>query len=630
MKHLIIGTAGHVDHGKTRLIGKLTGTNTDRLKEEQARGISIELGFATMNLGDVRAGIVDVPGHEKFVRTMVAGAGGVDLALLVVAADEGVMQQTREHIEVLDLLGVSRAVVALSKLDLVERELAELAAEEVSEFLESTSLAGAPLVLVSSETGEGVEELRETLSSIAAELPERQSGGAYRMPIDRIFSVSGMGTVVTGTTWSGSVSEGEQLEILPSGKPVRVRGIQVHDQACKEARAGQRTALALHGVKHDEVERGEVLASPDSLTSSHMFSLRVQALASNPRALRQRSRIRFHFGTREVLGRLQLLDCDQLEPGAECLAQARLEEAAVGAVGDRVILRFYSPMRTVAGASILESDAPKRRHARSRDLDALALLEKGDPGEILEGQIRETGLEGLRENEALKLADHYGGAETLRELLDKERIRKLGKSYYHENELQQLHSRIGEMARESAEKRPLAWGPSRESLRSSLAPSLPPASFNRILEDFKDRGLLRLRKESLRVDSADPEPDERTLTLLKPLLEEWKNAGLQAPGVERFAEAGFSEDAVPDLLSWLIEQGELIRISQGLLIHCESLDIFRKGLRELFAAAEVLSVGEVGRHLGLSRKISVPLLEYSDLQGWTIRRESERRQGEEL
>ena len=630
MKSIIIGTAGHVDHGKTRLIGRLTGVNTDRLKEERQRGISIELGFARLELGGVEAGVVDVPGHEKFVRTMVAGAGGVDLALLVVAADEGVMPQTREHVEVLELLGVGRAVVALTKTDLVDPELAGLAAEEVAEYLDATSLAGAPVLPVSSETGEGVEALRAALAAAAADVPARPDGGPYRLPIDRVFTLAGKGTVVTGTSWSGAVRAGDQLELLPRGLPVRVRSVQVHDRAEESAHAGQRTALALHGVKHDELERGEVLATPGRFRAGNMATLRVRALASCPWPLRQRRRLRFHFGTQEVLGRLLLLDREALEPGEECLAQARLEAPAVCAPGDRVVLRFYSPMRTVAGGVVLEAAAPKRRHGRERDLTAVRQKETGDPAQVLEQAVLEAGAGGLAEKEARLLLEKYPGAPALDDLLAEAPLVRLGRTLVHADAVERLASAIEERARVFQTERPLLWGPEREGLRSALAAAIPQASFQKVLEHLAAAGRLRLRAERVRVGEADPAADGEAAAWVARADADWREAGLSAPPLSHLGEIGVPAAYVPDLAGYLVDRGVLVRVQPELLVHAEAVAALREGLRELFAGSEVLAVADVGKRFGISRKYSVPLLEYCDRRGWTVRREAERRRGPDL
>ncbi len=630
MKSIIIGTAGHVDHGKTRLIGALTGTNTDRLKEEQQRGISIELGFARLELGEVEAGVIDVPGHEKFVRTMVAGAGGVDLALLVVAADEGVMPQTREHVEVLELLGVTHGIVALTKIDMVDEEMIELAAEDVGEYLADTSLAGAEVMPVSSETGAGIDALRARLSEMVLALPEKRSQGPYRLPIDRIFTLTGKGTVVTGTSWSGSVRVGDQLELMPRGHSVRVRSLQVHDRGVEEAHAGQRTALAIHGIKHDELERGEVLVSEGRFTAGNMVTLKIRCLPSCPWVLKHRTRLRFHFGTQEILGRLVLLDREVLKAGEEALAQARLESPALCAPGDRVIVRFYSPMRTVAGGEVIEASAPKRRHGRETDLESVKLKESGDPALILEQALLDAGPGGQAEKEIKLLAEKYGGEDPLPGLLESGRLLKLGKRLFHADCVEALARGIAERALATQTERPLAWGPGRQFLRSTLAPDIPQASFQLLLEHLEAVGRLRLRGEGVRVGDGDPEASGAAAAWVVATKELWREAGLTPPSRSALAELEIPADQVPDLLDYLIDQDVLIRAGADFIVDAQAFAGFLEGLRNLFAANEVLAVGDIGQHFGISRRYSVPLLEYCDRLGYTARREAERRRGPEL
>ncbi|MCP4547661.1 MAG: selenocysteine-specific translation elongation factor [bacterium] len=630
MKSIIIGTAGHVDHGKTRLIGRLTGINTDRLKEEQQRGISIELGFARLELDGVEAGIIDVPGHEKFVRTMVAGAGGMDMALLVVAADEGVMPQTREHVEVLELLGIDRVLVALTKIDMVDEEMVELAADDVQEYLSDTIMSAAEVIPCSSETGEGLEQLRVKLAAMAVATPERTSVGTYRLPIDRVFTMTGMGTVVTGTSWSGSVRVGDQLELQPQGRQVRVRGIQVHEHTAEVAHAGQRTALALHGVKHDELTRGELLVTEGRFQSSSMISLKVRALSSSPWTLKQRSRIRFHFGTQEVLGRLILLDKESLPAGEEALAQARLEEPTVCAPGDRVILRFYSPMQTIAGGEVLEAVAPKRRHGRDTDLEAVRLKESGDPALILERAILDAGLAGAPEKELKVLMEKYEGDSPLPQLAENRVVVQLGKRLFHTDLIEALATEIEIRAHKHHEERPLAWGPAREGLRSALASELPQASFQKMLEHLETAGRLRLKADLVRASEEPPGATGQAAEWLKQAETAWLQAGLTAPKISYLTELGVPEDMVTDLANLMVARELLIRITPELLVHRDAFARFREGLVELFGQQEVLVVGQIGQHFELSRKFSVPLLEYCDQQGLTERREAERRRGPEL
>ncbi|HOI17944.1 MAG TPA: selenocysteine-specific translation elongation factor, partial [Geobacteraceae bacterium] len=343
MKHLILGTAGHIDHGKTSLVRALTGIDTDRLKEEKERGITIELGFAHMELpGDIRFGIVDVPGHEKFVRTMVAGVGGMDLVMLVIAADEGVMPQTREHLEICQLLGVKKGLVALTKSDMVEAEWLDMVAEEVREYLIGSFLEGAPIIPVSSKTGEGLEDLKEGLSTLAAEVEEKSTGGPFRLPVDRVFTVAGFGTVVTGTLLSGEIRTGDEVELLPSGLATRVRSVQTHGRKADLGSAGQRVAVNLQGVEYTDIVRGDVVVPRGAFRSTRAVDARLTFLPSAPRELKHRSTLRLHSATYEVSAQVILLDRDTLLPGDSTLVQLRLKKPVLLLPGDLFIMRSYS------------------------------------------------------------------------------------------------------------------------------------------------------------------------------------------------------------------------------------------------------------------------------------------------
>ncbi|HEY5864081.1 MAG TPA: selenocysteine-specific translation elongation factor, partial [Candidatus Tectomicrobia bacterium] len=356
MKQIVLGTAGHIDHGKTSLIKALTNIDTDRLKEEKERGITIDLGFAYLQLTkDIQLGIVDVPGHERFVKNMLAGVGGIDLVVLVIAADEGVMPQTREHLAICELLQVREGLVALTKIDMVEPDWLELVQEDTAEFLRGTFLEGKPIVPLSSRTGEGLDTLLETLRSLCAALTPRSTTGPVRLPIDRVFSMRGFGTVVTGTLFSGSLSLEDRVEVLPGHDTARVRGLQVHNQAMPVAVAGQRTAVNLQGLEKSELQRGAVLTTPGRFPVTYMLDVTLRLLAEAPRPLKHRDRVRFHVGTSEIMGRVILLDGDTLQPGQETFAQLHLEEPTVAAAQDRYVLRSYSPVQTVAGGVVLNA-----------------------------------------------------------------------------------------------------------------------------------------------------------------------------------------------------------------------------------------------------------------------------------
>ncbi|MDD4170142.1 MAG: selenocysteine-specific translation elongation factor, partial [Desulfotomaculaceae bacterium] len=391
MKHLIIGTAGHVDHGKTALVKAMTGVDTDRLKEEKERGISIELGFTSLELPSGRkAGIVDVPGHERFIKHMLAGAGGFDLVLLVIAADEGVMPQTREHLDIIQLLQVKKGVVVLTKADLVDEEWLELVTEEVREFLQDTVLEKAPLVTVSAVTGQGIAALLELLDHVAEETESKTAAGTPRLPVDRVFSVTGFGTVVTGTLVAGQLRVGDMVKVQPAGLTARVRSLQVHGKKVEVAGAGQRVAANLAGLEVEQVSRGSVVAGTDSLVPSHRLDVHLLLLDSADRPLKNRERVRFHIGSGETLGRVVLLDREELAPGATAYAQVELEEMVAAVKGDRFVIRSYSPLWTIGGGTVIDA-APGRKHKRFRSevLGALATRERGTPEEILEHYLRD-------------------------------------------------------------------------------------------------------------------------------------------------------------------------------------------------------------------------------------------------
>ncbi|HEU5393646.1 MAG TPA: selenocysteine-specific translation elongation factor, partial [Candidatus Methylomirabilis sp.] len=392
MKHIIVGTAGHIDHGKTSLVKALTGIDTDRLKEEKERGISIELGFAHLTLASgLRLGIVDVPGHERFVKTMLAGVGGIDLVVLVIAADEGIMPQTREHLHICRLLQIPRGLVALTKRDLVDPDWLEMVAEEIRIFLKGTFLEGAPILPVSATTGAGLEALKAALAAVAAETEPKRVEGIFRLPIDRVFTMRGFGTVITGTLLAGSLKIGDEVAVLPEGARSRVRRLQVHGETVEQAFAGQRTAVNLPGVEVSGIARGSLLCFPGALHPSIAMDASLTLLADAPRPLKNRSRVRFHLGTSELLARVVLLDREELEPGQSAYVHYRLESPGAALPQDRYVIRSYSPAVTIGGGIILDPAPPERRRKRQEILDHLRVLEQGSPADRLERLLLQAG-----------------------------------------------------------------------------------------------------------------------------------------------------------------------------------------------------------------------------------------------
>ena len=396
MKQIILGTAGHIDHGKTSLIKAVTGTNTDRLKEEQLRGITIELGFASLDLPSGRhLGIVDVPGHEKFVKNMVAGATGIDMVAMVIAADEGVMPQTREHMEICSLLGIEHGLVALTKIDMIDAEWLELVQEDISEFVAGTFLEDKAIVPVSSASGEGIDAFVAALDDLSGRIPERSSSNLFRLPVDRVFTMKGFGTVITGSLMSGKVKIGDNVMIYPSGIPSKVRGVQVHGESVEAAHSGMRTAINFQGLEKASIERGQVVSTANALLPSYMVDVSLHYLESNKKKIKNRSRVRFHTGTSEIMGNLILLDEEDLRPGEDTVAQIRLDEPVAVVRDDRFVLRSYSPVRTIGGGQVLNPVPEKHKRFRPEVIDGLKGLLTHDPEDIIAYQVMTAGVRGV-------------------------------------------------------------------------------------------------------------------------------------------------------------------------------------------------------------------------------------------
>jgi selenocysteine-specific elongation factor len=472
MKQIILGTAGHIDHGKTSLIRALTGIDTDRLKEEKERGITIELGFAHLELPDGRRlGIVDVPGHEKFVKNMVAGATGIDLVALVIAADEGVMPQTREHLEICSLLKIKHGLVVLTKVDMVDKDWLELVREDVSEYLSETFLADAPMAEVSSVTGEGIPELIELISQLTQKIPERDMGHLFRLPIDRVFTMKGFGTVITGTSVSGSIRTGEDVTVYPQGITSKIRGIHVHNEAVEEVHAGLRTAINLQGIEKMMLQRGNVVATKDSLRATYMLDVVLDLLPSAPRKLKNRAKARFHAGTAEIISTVVLLDRDELNPGETCLAQIRLDAPTTVLKGDRYVLRSYSPVRTIGGGQILHPLPGKKKRFQERVLNELKMLDKGEDQETIEIFVSLGRFQGVGEEELSFLMNMSRKklTEQLNALKAKQRIIRFDKergTMIHADFMEKARNELLETLSQYHKDFPLKQGLVKEELRS--------------------------------------------------------------------------------------------------------------------------------------------------------------------
>ncbi|NDY43043.1 selenocysteine-specific translation elongation factor [Dissulfurirhabdus thermomarina] len=624
---VILGTAGHIDHGKTTLVRALTGIDTDRLKEEKERGITIELGFAHLTLPDGRRiGVVDVPGHERFVKNMVAGAMGVDLVALVVAADEGVMPQTREHLEITQLLGVRKGLVVLTKIDLVDRDWLELVTEDVREYLSGTFLADAPIVPVSSVTGEGLDALRARLAELVAEVEPRIPAGPYRLPVDRVFTVKGFGTVVTGTTVSGRIRVGDEAVVYPRGLETRIRGIQVHGAEAGEALAGLRTALNLQGLEKGDLARGDVVATPGSLHPTYLLDLEFHHLASAARPLKYRSPVRFHVGTAEVIGRV-LFQGDELEPGTDALIQVQLEAPVAALRGDRYVIRSYSPVHTIGGGRILNPLPRRRKRTRPEHWAELERLARADAGDLIAYHLEKAGLRGLTEAELAMRTGLYG--KTLHREL--ERLLGARRVVRHEGEgrrlldgglYEDLKRRATEFLARYHEANPLQAGAPKEELRSRLMPGDGGGRiFQRLLSDLARSGDVVLERDRVRLPGHQVALGKEEAAFRDRIEVLFRKAGLQPPSrAEVVGKFPGKEEAAARVFDLLVREGVLVHLREGLCIHREALEQARELVVRHLREKGELSVTDF-RELtgGLSRKYMIPLLEYLDNQKVTLR-----------
>jgi selenocysteine-specific elongation factor len=626
MKQIILGTAGHIDHGKTALVQALTGIDTDRLKEEKARGITIELGFAYLDLpSGRRIGIVDVPGHERFVKHMVAGAGGIDIVALIIAADEGVMPQTREHLDICTLLGVTRGLVVLTKIDLVDPELRELAQEDIKDFTKGTFLQGAPIIPVSAITGEGIEELIQALEQLVDQVEERSADGLFRLPIDRIFTMRGFGTVVTGTLVSGQVKAGDAVEILPTGILAKIRGLQVHNEKVNQAVAGQRTAVNLQGIEKSAIERGEVLLHPGTVEATKLLDGEIIYLSHAPRPLRNGVMLSFHTGTSQQMAKIFLLGVNEVKPGGRGYAQIRLEGPVVALPHDRFVLRGSSLIQTIGGGIIL--DAHPHKHKRFKG-DAVARLEElkgGDPTSILAFHIWKGGNRGL---EMRKLAGYANlppttSSATMDELLSSKKVIKFDREAERviDGELYgQLKTEMGAALETYHAANPLKQGMPKEELKSKLPPEVDGKLFNALLSDLLGTGAVAQEQDKVRLSGHRIALGEKQQELEEKIEGIMRQSGLGPPSAKELgAQLGAGEKEVQEILSLLADRGSVIKLKGGVYFHRDPLLELREQLITFLKEKERITTQDFKALTGVSRKYSIPLAEYFDAIKVTVR-----------
>jgi len=626
--HIIIGTAGHIDHGKTSLVKVLTGVDTDRLKEEKERGITIELGFAPFTLpSGLRLGLVDVPGHERFVKNMVAGATGIDLVLLVIAADEGVMPQTREHLDICQLLGVKDGVVALTKTDMVDDEWLEMITEDVREYLTGTFLEEAPIVPFSSMTGSGKEDMAAAIEAAAREIPGRIDKGIFRLPVDRVFTMKGFGTVVTGTLTSGNISIGEEILFLPGNRKTKLRGLQVHGESVKASSAGTRTALNLQGIDKDEIHRGQTAVREGVLKPTLMLDAKVSLLPSAPRPLKNRERVRLHLYTAEIMTRAAILEGDFIQPGEEGLIQLRLEEPAIALPGDRFVIRSYSPMATIGGGHIIDPLPGKHRRNRPPVIERLKRLEKGSLQNRIEVYLEEAGDHGLKaSNLSVRTGlDTSEMKEMLSEMSDASKVVLAvtgdGTLAYSAASFDRIKDRLLNALEKFHKTNPARAGLGRDELRNRVARELPDRPYKNLLEALQEQGLIALDGDVVRIGSHEATLTPEQEVLARKVLGLLEKSQLSAPFlVDISDDLKAPPGDLKTVLNLLADRGDLVRIKDDYFVTSGSHDLLLKGVDEYFGSKKEMALADFREIVDTTRKWMIPLLEYLDRTQVTMRK----------
>jgi selenocysteine-specific elongation factor len=622
-RHVVVGTAGHIDHGKTSLVKALTGIDTDRLPEEKARGITIDLGFAFLEEPEaLTIEIVDVPGHERFVKNMLAGIGGIDLALLVVAADEGVMPQTREHLAICSLLHVRAGLVALTKVDMVESDWLELVSDDVSRLVEGTFLGSAPVLPVSAKTGQGLDELRAALRSLAASVPARATDQLPRLPIDRVFTIRGFGTVVTGTLTAGQLQVDDRVEVFPKGALAKIRGLQVHGRPVERAVAGQRTAVNLQSLERAAIDRGDVLGLASSLVASSLVDGSLELLEDAPRPLKSRDRVRFHTGTAEVMARVLLLDRPELLPGETAFGRIRLEAPVVAMPRDRFVVRSYSPVVTIGGGTLLDIDPPRVRRKAPALVAHLELLASGSDEAVVEEHVRQAGVSGAR---VASLSGRVGvGPARLRALLESlqagARIAMVDRDWFlHAEGMARLRSLVLSVLNAFHGANPLRPGMSREELRGR-AGGVDERVFAHLVGALQAEGVLAAERDKVRLAAHTVRLSGEQQRAVDQVEGDFLKAGPAPPSVdEALGRAGLAGGEENELFQVLLDGRRLVRVKESLFFHTDALEAIQDRLVALLKERKEIGPADIKDLLGISRKYAIPLLEYFDGRRVTAR-----------
>lgn len=622
MSHFIIGTAGHIDHGKTSLVKALTGMDTDVLKEEKERNITIDIGFAF--LGDDIT-IIDVPGHEKFIKNMVAGVSTIDFVLFVIAADDGVMPQTREHLDILNLLQIKDGMVVVTKSDMVEEEWLELVTEEIKEYLQGTFLENSPVVTVDSLSRKGIDKVLEIINEKKLSKVERVDKGIFKLPIDRVFTMKGFGTIITGTILSGDVKEGETLSLQPKGINVRVKGLQSHGHKQSELTSGDRAAINLHGVSVDDIARGDILVSTGYLEPTYIFNGKLYLLGT-AKELKNRARVRIHAGTNEIFGRVVLLDKEKLEPGTEALVEIRLEEEMNLSPGERFVIRSYSPQVTIGGGQILTTLKKKGKRFDKERIALLKELEKGDPQELVEEILLSSKYEPFVPSDiSKKLAKTDDETlKMLENLISQDKILVIGKGnkkvYFHNRNIETTISKINTVLDEFHSKNPYRQGISKEDLRTKISQAFNQVVFDFILKKAEAEELIQISQNVITKKGFEIQLNEEMKKKLDIFLEVLDENRFKPPVIKTIAEQiPMIEREARELAGMLMFMGKIIKLSEGLLISKAMLEEGKKLISAKMKDLGQMKLGEISELLSSSRKYVVPLMEYLDSIGFTER-----------
>ncbi len=627
--HLILGTAGHIDHGKTSLIRALTGTDTDRLPEEKKRGITIEPGYAVLEIEEFRFGIVDVPGHEKFVRQMLSGATGMDLVMLVIAADDSVKRQTVEHFDILRLLNLSGGVIALTKCDLVERDWLELVIEEIRELVRGTFLAESAIVPVSSQTGAGLDELRSELLRVARQVQQTSSladpSAPFRMAIDRVFTMEGHGTVVTGSVSSGSSIVGDRLEIQPGAIEARVREIQNHDLAVESIARGQRGAINLAGVHHAQIRRGQELCSIGHLRPARIISVNLVTLPGNARPLKDRQRVRFHVGTSEVLAGVRLLDRREVSPGDTVLAQLFLSEPVVAVWNQPFVIRSESPMETIGGGRVLHPNASRLRGVTEETLEMLGRLADANPRVRIESALYFDGLANHELGDLARIAGVAAADGIVSELVTNGDVVEISltqqRSFFvHRRLVNRVAEQIAAWLEKYHQMDTLSAGVSRKILERHFA-FLPAQSlFDLAMSELEEDERIQVTGELVSLAGHGPQLTANERKLLVQIVERLAAAGLEPPSIEELQkEASKARNSVPQLVQLAVDQGQLVRLDDKIYLHADTVEEIKGRLRNIMKNGAGITMSDLRQHLNTSRKYAIPLCEHLDEVGFTRR-----------